>query len=144
MQRLQRPQSLTRASACDARCVIRDAAVTATTEFDEERRRVVRLLASGAVCTAALGLSGCSGFRYVAHQRDGDVLVVAREAFGDGPYALLKDDMLSRAVYLHQFADGSFGAVSLKCAHRGCEVEPAADRLACPATEANTRSPEYC
>ncbi len=96
-----------------------------------DRRHFV--LVSGALCAGGvLGLGGCTGMRYVSHTREGSRLVVQKADFGDGPHALLENPQLARAIYLHRFEDGTFAAVLTRCTHRGCQVEPAGDRLACP------------
>jgi cytochrome b6-f complex iron-sulfur subunit len=98
-----------------------------------ERRDFMKALAAGSVCAALpVALAGCAGFRYLAYTREGNRLVVSRTAFGEGPYALLENPQLPRAIYLHRFEDGTFGAVLTRCMHKGCQVEPAGDRLACP------------
>jgi Rieske Fe-S protein len=91
------------------------------------------MAAAGALCGGLpLALGGCAGFRYVGYTREGDRLVVRQADFGAGPYALLENPQVPRAIYLHRHADGSFSAVLTRCMHRGCQVEPAGDRLACP------------
>lgn len=35
-------------------------------------------------------------------------------------------------VYVRQMGDEQFSAVSTRCMHRGCQVEPDTDRLVCP------------
>lgn len=51
---------------------------------------------------------------------------------GAHSYALLEHPEISRAIYLHRLSDSNFSAVLTRCTHRGCQVEPAGDRLACP------------
>ena len=94
-----------------------------------ERRDFI-LCVMGIAVPVALG--ACSGFRYLPYDRLGDRLVVRRSDFGEGPYALLENPQLPRAIYLHRFENGSFVALLTRCSHRGCQVEPAGDRLACP------------
>jgi cytochrome b6-f complex iron-sulfur subunit len=89
------------------------------------------ILTAGALCSA-LAISGCAGFRYISSVQEGNRLVVRRTDFGDGRYALLENPQLPRAIYLHRLEDGAFSAVLTRCSHRGCQVEPAGDRLACP------------
>lgn len=91
--------------------------------------------AAGVICAGfALPLmnAGCMGYRYVTYSRSGELLVVRRADFGTEDYALLENPQLPRAIYLHRWPDGRFTAVLTRCSHRGCEVEPAGDRLACP------------
>lgn len=91
------------------------------------------ILIAGALCgTVPVALGGCTGFRYVGYTREDNRLVVRRADFGEGSYALLENPQLPRAIYLHRLDDDSFAAVLTRCTHRGCQVEPAGDRLACP------------
>lgn len=101
-----------------------------------ERRQFLRSLeciAAGLMCTGITGLAaGCSGLRYVASTRDGDQLIVRKADIGDDTHVMIEDPQLARAVYLHRFEDGTYSAVFTRCTHRGCQVEPAGDLLACP------------
>lgn len=95
--------------------------------------KTVELAGAGALCSGLpLALTGCTGLRYVPYARTGNRLVVQRADFGDGPYALLENPQLPRAIYLHRLEADTFSAVLMRCMHQGCEVEPAGDRLACP------------
>lgn len=101
-----------------------------------ERReffRSMERLAAAALCawwpTAALG---CASYRYVPAVIERDRLVVRRSEVGEESYALIEHPSLPRAVFLHRQPDGSHAAVLTRCTHRGCQVEPAGDRLACP------------
>ena len=92
-----------------------------------ERRAFVQTLA----CLPFV-IVGCAGTRFIEYTHDGNRLVVSLADFGEAPYAMLENPQVPRAIYLHRFEDGSFGAVLTRCMHRGCQVEPAGDRLACP------------
>lgn len=96
-----------------------------------ERRAFI--LAFGSACGLLSGIvTGCTGFRYVPHTREGRLLAVRRSDFGEGPYAMLDDPLLPRAIFLHRRPDETFAAVMTRCSHLGCQVEPAGDRLVCP------------
>jgi cytochrome b6-f complex iron-sulfur subunit len=94
----------------------------------------VEWLPASVACAAGLSAlwSGCAGYRYVAYTRSGPTLVIRKADFGEGPYALLADAQRSRAIYLHRHGEEDFSAVLTRCAHRGCQVEPAGSRLVCP------------
>jgi nitrite reductase/ring-hydroxylating ferredoxin subunit len=106
------------------------------------RRRFLQQLEAGAVAATCAGgaargllpvlLAACGGARYAASSIDGARLVVERRelgaqgaALGDGPDGELP-------IYVRLLPDGRFTAVSTRCMHRGCQVEPATDRFVCP------------
>ena len=90
-------------------------------------------LAAGALgCGAALSLGGCIGFHYVNTTVAGNRLIVRRAELGGSRFALLDAPGLQLPLYLYRSDDGEFSAVSTRCMHRGCQVEPAADHLVCP------------
>ena len=45
---------------------------------------------------------------------------------------LVEDPRSDLPIFLRRTPGGDYTAVSTKCGHRGCQVEPAADRMACP------------
>lgn len=101
-----------------------------------ERREFVRWmerLGAAALCASwpVVGI-GCAGFRYVPAALERGRLVVRRDDFGADSYALVEHPSLPRAVFLHRQPDGNHAAVLTRCTHRGCQVEPSGDRLACP------------
>lgn len=63
---------------------------------------------------------------------EGDRLVVRRVDLAAHSFAMVEHPSLSRAVYLHRNPEGTYTAVLTRCTHRGCQVEPTGDRLACP------------
>jgi cytochrome b6-f complex iron-sulfur subunit len=81
---------------------------------------------------AGASLSGCIGFHYVNTSLSGNRLVVRKEDFGSARFALVDAPGLALPLYLYRLEDGSFSAVSTRCMHRGCQVEPAAEHLVCP------------
>lgn len=96
-----------------------------------ERRAFIAAL--GSACGLLCGLvTGCTGFRYVPYTLEGRSLVVRRADFGDGPYVLVENPQIPRAIFLHRRPEGGFAAVLTRCAHLGCQVEPSGDRLVCP------------
>jgi cytochrome b6-f complex iron-sulfur subunit len=99
-----------------------------------ERRTFIRTMEGllGAALCGVPALSGCTSFRYVSYTLDGNRLVVRCADFGEGSYALIDNPQVPRAIYLHRLSADEFVAVLTRCMHRGCQVEPAGDRLACP------------
>jgi cytochrome b6-f complex iron-sulfur subunit len=90
-------------------------------------------LAAGALCCgAAASLTGCIGFHYVNTTLAGNRLVIRRAEFGSGRFALVDAPGLQLPLYVYRSDAGEFSAVSTRCMHRGCQVEPAADHLVCP------------
>lgn len=91
------------------------------------RREFLECAASGLLVAA-----GCARFPYVGSRIESGRLVVSREEFGDGPFALVEAPNSPLPIYLYRHADGAFTAVLTRCMHRGCQVEPADDHLVCP------------
>ena len=101
-----------------------------------DRRRFLaqlEVLAGGVVCGALPLLGGCAArARYVTPTILGDRLAVpaARLVAADG--VLVEDPRSELPIYLRRAADGSYTAVSTRCGHRGCQVDPAAEKMVCP------------
>ena len=116
---------------------MRDATSPATNDAGIDRRRFLKQLEvlAGSVMCGALPLlaNGCAArARYLAPTVLGDRLGVP-VASADATGGLLVEDPRSDLpIYLRRTAPGAYTAVSTKCGHRGCQVEPAADRMACP------------
>jgi cytochrome b6-f complex iron-sulfur subunit len=95
--------------------------------------RRVEVLSTGALgCAAGLTLTGCIGFHYVNSSLDGNRLVIRREDFGSSRFVLVDVPGLPLPLYVYRGDAGEFSAVSTRCMHRGCQVEPAAEHLVCP------------
>lgn len=104
-----------------------------------DRRRFlkqVELLSGGVLCGALpLMLGGCGAARgggYVETALLGDRVAVRRADVDSGGGALVEVPGSDLPVYVRSDGAGGFSAVSTRCMHRGCQVEPTADRLACP------------
>ncbi|MDX1545863.1 MAG: Rieske (2Fe-2S) protein [Rhodothermales bacterium] len=95
----------------------------------DRRDFLLRSLAAGALCGA---LAGCGGARYVTAERLGSRLVVRKAAFGERDFVLLENPQLPRAIFVHRVGPDAYTALLTRCTHRGCQAEPAGDRLACP------------
>ncbi|HEV8358620.1 MAG TPA: Rieske (2Fe-2S) protein [Gemmatimonadales bacterium] len=94
--------------------------------------RTERLAAGMLACSAGLSLGGCIGFHYVNTSVSGNRLMIRRADFGSGRFALVDAPGLQLPLYVYRSDDGEFSAVSTRCMHRGCQVEPAAEHLVCP------------
>lgn len=97
--------------------------------------RQLEVLAGGAVCGALPLLAGACGAaraRYVTPTVAGDRLAVPAARLAAAGALLVEDPRSDLPIYLRRSADGAYTAVSTRCMHRGCQVEPAADRLVCP------------
>jgi cytochrome b6-f complex iron-sulfur subunit len=81
---------------------------------------------------AGISLSGCIGFHYVNTTVSGNRVAIRKDDLGSRPFALVDAPGLVLPLYLYRLEDGTFSAVSTRCMHRGCQVEPAADHLVCP------------
>jgi nitrite reductase/ring-hydroxylating ferredoxin subunit len=102
-----------------------------------DRRRFLRqleLLAGGAVCGALPLAAGCGAARarYVTPAVMGDRLAVPASALEAAGGLLVEDPGSALPIYLRRTADGAYTAVSTRCMHRGCQVEPASEKLVCP------------
>lgn len=92
-----------------------------------------RFLEAGAAAgCAGLSLGGCIGFHYVNTSISGNRLMIRKADFGSGRFALVDAPGLALPLYVYRLPDGGFSAVSTRCMHRGCQVEPAAEHLVCP------------
>jgi cytochrome b6-f complex iron-sulfur subunit len=90
-------------------------------------------LSTGAViATGTLGASGCIGFHYVNTSLVGNQLAIRKTDFGSERFVLVDAPGVAMPLFVRRFEDGTFTAVSTRCMHRGCQVEPASYRLVCP------------
>lgn len=83
-------------------------------------------------CAAGLSLTGCIGFHYVNSSLVGNRLVIRRDEFGSSRFVLVDAPGLPLPLYVYRGEDDSYSAVSTRCMHRGCQVEPAEGHLVCP------------
>lgn len=104
-----------------------------------DRRRFlhqVEVAAAAAFCGARGALpailAACGGARFVTASRIGTQLVLPLSALPEGGSALVEAPEGQLPIYIRWLAPGRFSAVSTRCMHRGCQVEPASDRLVCP------------
>ena len=94
----------------------------------------MEVLAGGVMCGALpLLASGCAArARYLTPTMLGDRLGVPVASADASGGVLVEDPRSDLPIYLRRTSPGAYSAVSTKCGHRGCQVEPAADRMACP------------
>jgi nitrite reductase/ring-hydroxylating ferredoxin subunit len=102
-----------------------------------DRRRFLRqveVLAGGVMCGALpLLAGGCAArARYVTPTVLGDRLAVPAARLGAAGGLLVEDPRSDLPIYLRRTADGAYTAVSTRCGHRGCQVEPGAEKMVCP------------
>jgi nitrite reductase/ring-hydroxylating ferredoxin subunit len=103
-----------------------------------DRRRFLKqmeVLAGGVMMCGALPLlaSGCAArARYLTPTIVGDRLGVPVASADVAGGLLVEDPRSDLPIYLRRTSPGAYTAVSTKCGHRGCQVEPAADKMACP------------
>ena len=93
----------------------------------------IEVLAGGAMCGALPFLGGCAArAHYLTPPVLGDRLAVpVANAIAAGGL-LVEDPRSDLPIFLRRTPEGEYTAVSTKWGHRGCQVEPAADRMACP------------
>jgi len=94
--------------------------------------RMECLSAAALVGGASISLGGCIGFHYVNSSVVNGRLVIPKTEFGDARFVLVDAPGFPLPIFIGRQTDGGFAAVSTRCMHRGCQVEPAADRLVCP------------
>jgi len=94
--------------------------------------RVEGAAAATAVSCLGLPLSSCLGFHYVNATAAGDRVRVRLSDLGGSRFALVDVPQLSLPIYLYRDDTGAVSAVSTRCMHRGCQVEPAGGHLVCP------------
>lgn len=88
---------------------------------------------AGALCGVAVpALASCGGARYATAARTGGALRVEEAAFGPDDAVLVENPLDARPIFLWRAGDGTYVAVSTRCAHRGCQVRRQGPRLACP------------
>lgn len=88
-------------------------------------------------CTVAGGLgsllSACASVRFVDSELDDEWIVVATSAFGEDSAVFVdRPERLSRPIFLQRLSEDEYLALSTRCTHRGCQVEPEGGRLVCP------------
>jgi cytochrome b6-f complex iron-sulfur subunit len=91
----------------------------------------------GATCAASAGalglpLGGCIGFHYVTGSVAGGRVVLDRRELDQGRFVLVDVPGFALPLYLYRQEDGTVSAVSTRCMHLGCQVEPVAGHLICP------------
>jgi cytochrome b6-f complex iron-sulfur subunit len=97
--------------------------------------RRTEAVAGGVLCGALpVLLSACvaSRARYLTPVQQGDRLVVPRVELDRTGALLVEDPGSELPIYVHRATSGEVIAVSTRCGHRGCQVEPAATSLVCP------------
>jgi Rieske Fe-S protein len=102
-----------------------------------KRREFLERLEGWAAAAAAAGgasvpLGGCLAFHYVNGTVAGNRLWVRIADFGDDRFVLVDAPNFQLPILVYRQTDGAYSAVSTRCMHRGCQVDPAPDRLICP------------
>jgi Rieske Fe-S protein len=95
-------------------------------------QRIEAVSAGALVGALPASLTGCIGFHYVNAQVTGRRVTVRKDDLGASQFALIDVPGEQLPLYLHRLDDGSWSAVSTRCMHRGCPVEPLAGHLVCP------------
>jgi cytochrome b6-f complex iron-sulfur subunit len=97
--------------------------------------RQVETVAVGAVCASRgfvpLMLAACGGARYASASRVGSQLVIPLTELSKEGRALVEVEG-ELPIYVRRREDGNFTATLTRCMHKGCQVEPSADRFVCP------------
>lgn len=75
---------------------------------------------------------GCASVPYVLGERRDDAVHLPFTALDATGRALVEVPELDLPIFVRRVPGGTAVALSTRCSHRGCEVEPFADRLICP------------
>ena len=95
-------------------------------------KQVEALSAGALVCGGGLSVGGCIGFHYVNTSMEGNRLIIRKAEFGSRSFVLVDAPGQPLPLYVYRTDDGGYSAVSTRCMHRGCQVEPVAGHLVCP------------
>jgi len=68
----------------------------------------------------------------VTSQVINDKLAINKADFEDSAFVLVKTDQLAEAIFVAKDEDDNYVALLTRCTHKGCEIRPAANILACP------------
>ncbi len=94
--------------------------------------RRIEVLSAGSLVGSVVLSSGCIGFHYVNTTMEGNRLVLRKADFGSSQFVLVDAPGLDLPLYVYRDEAGAYTAVSTRCMHRGCQVEPADGHLVCP------------
>jgi cytochrome b6-f complex iron-sulfur subunit len=100
--------------------------------FLREMETVVATALCGGRAALPILISACGGARYVTPSRSGMQLRVSLAQVSSPQGAIVEVGDGQLPLYVRQLGDKRFSAVSTRCMHRGCQVEPGSDRLICP------------
>lgn len=101
------------------------------------RREFLQQLPGAAAGLCALGAlpalaAGCASVPYVRAERVDGLFRVPFASLDAEGRALVESAGLELPLFVRRVAGAPPIVLSTRCTHRGCEVEPAADRLICP------------
>jgi cytochrome b6-f complex iron-sulfur subunit len=97
-----------------------------------DRRSFIQRTALGACVALPVIAGACASMQYVPGElRDGAVYVPLDRLAPDGT-ALVEVPGMDLPLFVRRRAPGDAIALSTRCKHRGCQVEPEADRFVCP------------
>lgn len=93
----------------------------------------MEVLAAGVACGTLPMLGACAArARYVTPTLMGDRLAIPVSHLATTGGVLVEDPQDELPIFVHRATDEGYVAVSTRCGHRGCQVEPAAAKLVCP------------
>lgn len=95
-------------------------------------KKMEAVSAAGVVLGAGAASSGCLGFHYAGASLVSGRLMVRRSDFGSRGFVLVDHPASALPLFVHRREDGEFVALSTRCMHRGCQVEPGDGKLICP------------
>lgn len=95
-----------------------------------DRRGFLRASAIGVSAMSSV-LTSCGGLRYARSSMDGaDIRIDRRDV--DAPGVLVDGPDGELPIFLRVLGPDQFSALSMRCMHRGCQVESVGERFVCP------------
>ena len=106
-----------------------------------DRRRFLKVIethGAAALCARIAGvgalasvITSCGGLRFARSTMVGTQLIIDRTEIADGG-VLVDGPEGELPIHIRQLDADRFRALSTRCMHRGCQVDPANDRFVCP------------
>ncbi|OFY68791.1 MAG: hypothetical protein A3G23_03085 [Bacteroidetes bacterium RIFCSPLOWO2_12_FULL_37_12] len=77
-------------------------------------------------------LSGCAGINYIQGVDFKNKTGITLNEFKIQSFVVLENAHFRKPVLIYKKSDAEFTSVSLRCTHKGCELDPSGNKLVCP------------